>query len=785
MTVRALVLGLGLGLIISSVTWFNDRVAHQTQFIGHLLPASVYGVMVLLLLSNPVWRLIRRSWQLGASELAVMVAIALTACGFAGSNLMRYIPATTTVPAHLAQTNPAARSTFLLNYLPGATSELAPGQVYDWPKLVAAVEDARKTQPDGPVGRLYTQASRWEQVVWDQAIADVQPNTRQIGQLTAAINHVLRGGEGDQTTQADSEHIATNRAALVKALPDLIMPVSSGQGALVINTDNDEDVYGPIVTGLDTGKLLPVDAVPWHAWRGTLKLWIGTAALLGIAVIALTMIVHPQWSRREMLQYPIPRFVAEITRTDEDSALPTIIRQRIFWVGFILVVLLHVINGLHAWFPEVPRIQLRFDFGPLRQLFPNATQVSTSHTVFYPRIYLVAVAFAFMLNRSISGTLGFAQIIFLAAGSIFIANGYPVEYNKFTPNKMNLLRFGAYVGMAVMILYAGRTYYRNVILAAIGWKRGKETPAYAPWAMRIVAVAIVLAIALLTTSGMSPLMATILVGLCMLIWLVMARVASETGTILLAGPFLPLGVLPALIGMESIGPAHMLLLAIGGMLLVGDPKECLACFISQGLKIADDAEVKPSRIAPWMVGLLVVGLVVATIITVTLAYEHGIDQRDGYASRMVPERMINEGARVISDMTARGTLQSSVAMSDLDRLANLKPEWAGVGWAGIGMMLVIGTAVARMRWTWWPLHPVLFVVIGTWGAGMLWFSCMLGFIAKTACVGLGGTRAYHQVLPLAIGVIAAELTSGLGWTIIGWIYQLATGLPPATYTVFP
>jgi hypothetical protein len=60
MTVRAVVLGLLLGLFVSAGTYFNDWVMGQSQLIGNFLPISVFGVAVLLLLATgPALALLR------------------------------------------------------------------------------------------------------------------------------------------------------------------------------------------------------------------------------------------------------------------------------------------------------------------------------------------------------------------------------------------------------------------------------------------------------------------------------------------------------------------------------------------------------------------------------------------------------------------------------------------------------------------------------------------------------------------------------------------------------
>ncbi len=90
MTLRAVLLGLLGAAFICGVTYFNDAVMHQTQFIGNNMPISVYGLTILLLVViNPFLAWLRPRLALSGREIAVMLALTLAACCIPGSGLMR------------------------------------------------------------------------------------------------------------------------------------------------------------------------------------------------------------------------------------------------------------------------------------------------------------------------------------------------------------------------------------------------------------------------------------------------------------------------------------------------------------------------------------------------------------------------------------------------------------------------------------------------------------------------------------------------------------------------
>ena len=787
MTIRAVILGGVLALFIACATYFNDFVMKQTLLIGSFLPVSVFGLLVVMVIGvNPL--LHRAGWPLRPAEFAVIAAMALAACAFPGANFCRYFTTMAAMPAHHVQRRPAWQAHGVMSYLPGGSHRLAPGQVRDWDGLAAAVRVAHEA--GDPMGELYALAPPDERRLWDAAATTPPVSPSLALQLTGAINRVMVSEAFvGEPGLADEARERAGRAKLMALAPQWIIPPPRGEHVLVTGDRLRSEVTGPLVTGAADDGLIALDRVPWRTWWPTIGLWAGSALLLGGAALCFAVIVHPQWSQRELLAYPIARFLAELTRLGEGGGLPAVARSRLFWLGVSLPVVIHLLNGLHVWFPEVPQIQLRFDLGPLRTLFPNAARSAQSGYVFTPTIILTAVAFAWFLDRQVSLTIGISTYIFVAVGGFFIANGYAMEYDKFTPNKMNMIRFGAFVGLALMILYTGRQYYADVVRGGLGLGTHHTTPRSAVWAMRLGAGFTAAAMGLLWTSGMSPVMTLLLVGTLGLIWIGMTRIVCETGMFLMAGPFLPLGIWPGLIGEEAMGPTQIILMGVAGFILVGDPKEALMPFVATGLKAADRDGVRPGRVAP-LLGVAAAGaMAVSLAVTLGLQYQHGANTSDGYAYEAMPSRPFADAARYAASALTVGELAPTVdgydGDGDLGRLRRLAGEPTAWAWMGLGLVLVVTVAVARLRLPWWPIHPLLFLVWGTWGVGNLAFSFLLGWLLKTSVVRTGGLRMASSLAPLMIGVIAGELVAALGWQITGAWYYFATGLPPERYVIFP
>jgi hypothetical protein len=104
---------------------------------------------------------------------------------------------------------------------------------------------------------------------------------------------------------------------------------------------------------------------------------------------------------------------------------------------------------------------------------------------------------------------------------------------------------------------------------------------------------------------------------------------------------------------------------------------------------------------------------------------------------------------------------------------------------GSGFVLVLITSLLRLRFTWWPLHPVLFLCWGTYPAMAFSASLMVGWMIKTAVTKFGGGKKYHELKPLMIGIIAGDLLGGLLFMAVSGIYYARTGIAPMNYWIFP
>jgi hypothetical protein len=811
MSVRALAIGSILAIAINLGTYFNDWVIGQTQLIGNQLPISVFGVAVFLLLAiGPALSLVRLRWGFSAAEVATIAALGLFGCGWPGSNFFRVFTHAVVMPSHWVKTKASWQSQNVMSYVPGGSSELGQGHVLDWKALgrrLVAARDRDASSPPDPAQQLWSSLEPSARRSFVAGV-DTDFDPTRVSELTSALNVALHRGELytpaafhgvtlppaiqpllNRTGSAleGREIVLRNRWLLASAWPDLILPPPAGEGALFDGGRADPFAVDTLLQGRSRSAQLSLSRLPWRMWWPTLRLWVGVALCLAFASFALALIMHPQWSKRELLPYPIARFLSEASERRAGLRLPEVAHNRLFWLGAGALFSLHLLNGLHAWFDWVPEIPRKYDFGALQELLPNVRRVAGAWGFFYPTFYPSVIAFSFFMATQVSFSLGVSQILFFALGALMLSYGSQLETGNLEAKASNLMRFGSYLGVALMIGYTGRSYYANVLKSIWGGKRAPGTPSYAPWVGRACLVAVLAAVLVVRSAGLSFWLSCAFVALELLTFVVVTRIVCETGAFFIQTAWSPVGVISALTGFQALGPSAYIVLSLASVVLFIDQRELYMPFIGNALKLVDREDgPSPTRGAPWFVAVLLVSMMLAGGVTLFLQYNHSLVQvGNSWGKDELPTYAFDALTQATSEAAAAGTLARATATHGLASLSLVHPNNGAYAWAGLGLFLALGTAFARLRLPWWPIHPAAFLFWGTYPIFCFGPSFLVGWLVKWGVTSSTGAKGYRALRPLMIGVIAGELLAGLMWMIVGAGYYLFTGRTPAAYTIFP
>lgn len=557
--------------------------------------------------------------------------------------------------------------------------------------------------------------------------------------------------------------------------------------------------------GLGDGvKRVTLGQIPWRAWGGILRFWLPALLTAWVLAWALVRMTHRQWSRHELLTYPIAEFAGSLLRRRADRLFPDLFYDRVFWCGFALTAAIYTINGLRLWFPLMIQVPLQFaHYNLIRQFhFLNDFCGTEAYSLFRGMVYPFVIALAVLLPMEVSLTcwLGWVLMI-LFTGVFFLFTGENIGRGE-----TGYIQTGMYVAMLVMIVFIGRREYFAIFRGAFGLTRGEEKKdphlRAAVLACRIFIAAFAGLIAFFVYAGLDLLTAFTLVAAFVLILLLIARMTAEIGIPwLVSFGGMASGMPLKLLGAAAMGPKGLAVLAVLASILDFDTTNTWVAQQTTLDKINEemDEEAPPPQASagrpPKLSLLLALGVCVAVVCSCfgTLWDNYSFGARRERSMHSTMTHRLKDTSSSINRLTAsegQGTgNQAKTAVNGakggmLLRLGRIQAASGFWKYFLLGAVLVGGCAFMRLRFTWWPLHPLPLLLINTWCLSRLYFSFLLGWLIKVALVRIGGGKFFLRSKPFFIGVIFGQVVLAGIWVLIGVVYWAITDRPPPRVIFF-
>lgn len=552
--------------------------------------------------------------------------------------------------------------------------------------------------------------------------------------------------------------------------------------------DSDTIVTG-FVQGLGRpGKALAVSEVPWRAWAQPMSFYMPVIVLGFVGSVCLSLIVHRQWAYREHLRYPMAEVASELLGTDASGWFSPIFRNRLFWGGFAIALGVLVVNGTAAYKPGFISIPTNVDFTAVAQAWPKITRVQFYADLLNPRFFFAVVGLAFLISSEVSFSLGISHMAYAFLFLVLTDFGVDMANDYMSGGVMTYQLFGSYLGGGVVILYAGRKFYWAVLKRSLGGSTAEPVERHVTWACRILLLCVAGMIAILNlVVGLDLLMATLFVMMLGLTFLIVTRINVETGVLFVQPNWQAVAILTGLFGIHALGPRTMIILGLLCVVLTIDPRVCLMPLVANAFKVADSQRVRLPSLTAWIVVLLVVGLAVAVPVTLWVQYDLGGAQLYGWANTaaLLPFEMLKRNVDRLQAWWALDTAGEADGWGGLERFTQMSASPKFLWSAGMGLAVILVCTAARLRWTWWPIHPVMFMVWGTIISRWFAASFLAGWLLKVAITRFRGSASYRGARPFFIGMIAGEMVAGIIWMIVGGSYYAYYGAAGPMFHVHP
>ena len=412
-------------------------------------------------------------------------------------------------------------------------------------------------------------------------------------------------------------HVTWQQAHTLEYLPARAVPLAHDHRDPAYDR-----VFGDAASGITSshGKVISWRQVPWRAWVPALACWVPLLFLIALALFALAMLMHRQWSRHEMLAYPLATVMASVL-PGPGGTLPPLMRSPLFWIGTAPPVIIDAINWASLltngeYFPWI-----QFFFGltdDLGHIFPLLVKAGYNGFGYFQWI-LVGISYFLPTEVSFSIATGYMGCMAVAI-PVYLVTGQP------TPGVVgkNVVS-GAFLGYGLLLLVIARTYLLSVFARAIRPLRGDDPDPAGPWAARILALAGMACVAWLSTLfGMDWCIATLYVGWMLIFFLVVMRIVSETGI-----PFfqseMDWGMTMAnVLGLPAVGPQALVLINWLAPVLNRDNRNCLPPLAANSLKLAEHIQLRLPRLVPWAIDAVVLAPLLGVAAKLWFIYAIGV-----------------------------------------------------------------------------------------------------------------------------------------------------------------
>jgi hypothetical protein len=700
MTLRAIVIGLVAVLIVAVVAPINDWVLKNTFIYNHYLPLGV--TMLVLALGLVVNPLLGRH-RLRTGEMVVVVSMLLALGGVVSSGLTRLFPG---VMAGAAKALPA---TPYLAPLMNPDGTVLPARMF------VGLEAGQAPNPDDPEHRYV-----------------VDGFFNGLGRSAPSVRHRATVTWQDATGQT---HTAVALSGASVATTPGCLDLDREPGRFLAGHRPGESVTTP------GGELRVVavtsPGVPWYAWVGPFLNWLPLLGGAFICCLAIAALVRRQWIEHERLPYPIATLtLGFLAEPAPGSRFAAIFSQRGFWIGFAIATVVLASQGLQTWGFTPIAITTTFDF---RGSFNGDPwwQVYTHWWLFRVHLFFSIVGLTFFLPLDLSFSMWFFYLLTNLVYLVLHLQGVPVGYDHAAKAGV-----GGFAVECLLILWIGRLYYYRLVKAALVGSADPATRAVTPYVWILLAgfLAMVLWLVGLGCQPAHAVLVTLLfLGFC----LVMARIVAEAGI-----PYIgiPNGCYLSQVTFSLIGfnaPLAVLApLTLLGATLLGDSRENLLPYAVHCEFLAHQAIPRPTRgrrlrFTLILLGAVLIGMVVSGA-TLMVACYGGSGQPDAnwYYT------LVDQGLGPLANGWTAGADDRQFA-----------DNWMCYG-IGAGLVAILG--VCRMFIAAWPLHPIGYLVSMTYSTQTIWFSFLLGWLAKMLVMRYGGALSYQRLKPVAVGLIAGE-----------------------------
>ncbi len=495
-------------------------------------------------------------------------------------------------------------------------------------------------------------------------------------------------------------------------------------------------------------------SVPWSEWLVPLAAWSSFVSALFLANLCLLSLVQRQWISHERLTFPlaqIPLATVESVGEERRARLST---SRTFWLGLAIAFVVTCGSSLSQRLPAFPGFPLLLRVMNAQPVGPMSAFGQVDMAL-YPWLlgiaYLVPKELSFSVWSLWLVRIGLTAIAILAGAYPGSAEDwwrfeFPAPYNQAT---------GAVLALSLWALWGARRHLARALRIAFTWHgRGDAgEPFRYRWALAGLVVSFGWLAVFFCMAGCRLSFALAFPAVIVAAYLSYARLQAEAALDTGFWWFNDVMLMP--VGARGYLPQEIISLYTAGWVSAPLPSFVLsACSINAltSFKISDAASVSLRRLAALLLAGFLAALVVGILVTLTGTYRLGFLAMKG-----------GTGTNLVADVLR---IYGHDIYNNIELNYDVDPAPTGVFYIGVGGVVCLLFGLLRLRFLWWPFHPVGYVLSNSLPLAHGLFPFFVAWVAKVLVTRYGGLRLYRATLPLAIGLIVGDLLNTTLWNVV-------------------
>jgi len=497
----------------------------------------------------------------------------------------------------------------------------------------------------------------------------------------------------------------------------------------------DTHAVNVVFQGLPEGE-----QVPYEVWVAPAFWWLLFIGAMFTVALSALVILRKQWVVRERLTYPLAQMPLELIRgTDADRWFPSFTRDRLFWIGFSVPLLVILWNALGYFYPQFPAI-------PIVRGYPRL-RIARAFPVLFTRVNFFVISFAFLTNLDVLFSIWFFHALALAQIGIYNRLGVSVGPASEWSHPWWLVRLqgtGGYIFCACWALWLARKHLADAVRKA--WN-----PAYPVddenelmphrWAVIGFIGGLLYIVLWARAAGFSGLLLALYLVTAFLFAVGLAKFLAESGLVYLGWPFSAHQFAVFTIGSANLTPKCLTAAALsdarGIFGIVG--------FVHIA-KLADSMRMNKRSIAKITCLSVFVGCIVAVVFAIYMGYTYGA-YNTGHWTYVRGNQYVY--TRLVKKLTTPVPI-----------------DWAKMSLVGIGILFTAIITFLRYQFTWFNLHPIGFTVATMWPVRTAAVSFFIVWLAKFIIVKIGGAQLQRKAFPFFMGMMLGySVAVGLSFVV--------------------